>query len=205
MAVLHLGAVKPWVKSAAEEFSSQFGISNIGGWRAHGSVPNSDHPKGLALDLMTGGNKTLGDRTASYAQRNAGRLGVTYVIWYRRIWYAGTPADAWKAYTGPVPHTDHVHVSFRPTAPKGGDATVNAVNAGVTAIGSGAKSLSASVSDLSTYAAQAIVKLDSVANLAEQATKLFLPSNLVRLASGILGIAFLFTGIILIGKQIKNG
>lgn len=207
MGVLHLGAVKPWVKSAAEEVSGQFGVSNIGGWRAHGSVPNSDHPKGLALDFMTGaGGKALGDRMAAFFQSNARRLGITYVIWYRRIWFAGNPANQWKTYTGPVPHTDHVHVSFTAHAPTGDIGTAaGAAAAAAGAAISGVKNLSGSVNDISNYAAQAVVKLDSIGKLAEQATKLFLPSNLVRLVAGILGIAFLFTGIVLIGKQVKNG
>ena len=41
---------------------------------------------------------------------NARRLGVQYVIWNRRIWSSYAPT--WRAYSGPSPHTDHVHVSF---------------------------------------------------------------------------------------------
>lgn len=41
---------------------------------------------------------------------NARRLGIQYVIWNRRIWSSYAPT--WRAYSGPSPHTDHVHVSF---------------------------------------------------------------------------------------------
>lgn len=41
---------------------------------------------------------------------NARRLGVQYVIWNKRIWSSYAPT--WRAYSGPSPHTDHVHVSF---------------------------------------------------------------------------------------------
>lgn len=43
---------------------------------------------------------------------NARRLGVMHVIWNRRIWSNSSQNAAWRPYTGPVPHTDHVHVSL---------------------------------------------------------------------------------------------
>jgi hypothetical protein len=113
MALSHkytLGPVKPWVSAAAYEIGNQFDVGSVGGWRAVGSVPNSDHPKGLALDFMVYTNKGKGDAIAQYAIANAARLGITYVIWYRRIYVISE--GQWKDYHGPVPHTDHVHVSF---------------------------------------------------------------------------------------------
>lgn len=104
----HLGAVKPHVKAAAEEAGERFDYTVIGGWRAVGSVPNSDHPKGLAIDLMTF-SRSKGDATAEWFIENAQRLGVTYVIYWKRIWNA---KDGWHDYDGPSPHVDHVHVSF---------------------------------------------------------------------------------------------
>jgi hypothetical protein len=44
----------------------------------------------------------------------------------------------------------------------------------------------------------------NVGGLATQLTKLALPSNVVRAAAGGLGIIFLFTGIVIIGKQVKQ-
>jgi hypothetical protein len=114
-----LGPVKPWVSAAAYEIGDQFDVKSVGGWRAVGSVPNSDHPKGLALDFMVGltdAGKAKGDAIAQYAIANADRLGITYVIWYRRIYEISE--GNWKEYHGPVPHTDHVHVSF---SSSGGD------------------------------------------------------------------------------------
>ena len=44
--------------------------------------------------------------------KNADRLGVLYVIWYRQIWMPGT---GWRAYSGSGgpqrDHTNHVHLS----------------------------------------------------------------------------------------------
>lgn len=82
-----------------------------------------EHPKGRACDFSahssgfvdvaaTGADKDYGNRLAAYFIKNADRLGVLYVIWYRQIWL---PGSGWKAYTatgGPAAvHTNHVHLS----------------------------------------------------------------------------------------------
>ncbi|GAA2884863.1 hypothetical protein Acy02nite_18150 [Actinoplanes cyaneus] len=84
---------------------------------------SGEHPKGRACDFSanastfkdaaaTGSDKAYGDRLAAYFVKNADRLGVMYVIWYRQIW---TPSTGWRAYSasgGPsVVHTNHVHLS----------------------------------------------------------------------------------------------
>jgi hypothetical protein len=104
-----LGAVKPHVKNAANHFGPKHGIRTVYGWRPTGSVPNSDHPKGLALDFMTS-NRSVGDTLAADAIANASAWDITYVIWYRRIWTR--ESGQWAPYSGPSPHIDHVHVSF---------------------------------------------------------------------------------------------
>lgn len=116
---LNLGAVKSHVRAAAEEISARFQISNIGGWRATGSVPGSDHPKGLALDVMT---VSKGNLVANWVIANSARLSVTYIIWNRRIWKNGK----WSPYSGPSPHTDHVHISFAPGPGDGSEPIENA-------------------------------------------------------------------------------
>lgn len=125
----HLGDVKPHVKDAAQEIGDRFNLLVIGGYRAVGSVANSDHPKGLALDLMTL-SRTKGNSIAEYAIANAGRLGITYVIYWRQIW---TPDKGWHAYDGPNPHIDHVHLSF---AESGGDGGSTPDNGGDDSAGS---------------------------------------------------------------------
>jgi peptidoglycan DL-endopeptidase CwlO len=82
-----------------------------------------EHPKGRACDFSahatgfldaaaTGGDRVYGNRLAAFLVKNADRLGVMYVIWYRQIWL---PGSGWKRYTpsgGPsVVHTNHVHLS----------------------------------------------------------------------------------------------
>lgn len=104
-----LGAVKPHVEAAAYEIGPMFNITRI-----IGKVPGLfDHPKGLALDYMTS-NRSTGDALAAYAISNVNRLRITYVIWYRHIWSVARASEGWRPYVGVSPHTNHVHVSFRP-------------------------------------------------------------------------------------------
>ncbi|WDZ85453.1 coiled-coil domain-containing protein [Micromonospora cathayae] len=85
---------------------------------------SGEHPKGRACDFSaatggfknetaTGGDKDYGDRLAAWYVRNASRLGVLYVIWYRQIWHPGT---GWQRYGGSgspaADHTNHVHLSM---------------------------------------------------------------------------------------------
>jgi peptidoglycan hydrolase CwlO-like protein len=94
-----------------------FDVHSIGGWRAYGSVPGSDHPRGRALDVMTWSNRALGWRIANWAVGNRWALGVKYVIFNGRIWTRGR---SWHAYRHPsdpcncnptLRHDDHVHIS----------------------------------------------------------------------------------------------
>ena len=78
-----------------------------------------EHPKGRACDwsLQNSGfavahnadMKNYGNNLMAFLVRNADRLGIYYVIWFRKIWF---PATGWKAYSGASAHTDHVHVSL---------------------------------------------------------------------------------------------
>jgi peptidoglycan DL-endopeptidase CwlO len=88
-------------------------------YRSSGS---GEHPRGRACDfaaqksgfggVATGGDRTYGNNLAAYFIRNAGRLGVLYVIWYRQIWL---PSSGWRSYSGrgspSAEHTNHVHLS----------------------------------------------------------------------------------------------
>lgn len=127
----HLGAVKPWVQSAADYLGNLFGFTDIGGYREHGSVKNSDHPKGLALDFMTNDSRK-GNELLQYGIAHYKELGIRYLIYNRKIYQAKNgfqPED----YTGPSPHTDHVHISFEDSAPSGGTVTTPVVG-GVTGV-----------------------------------------------------------------------
>ncbi len=91
----------------------------------HRSGGSGEHPKGRACDWSanastfvdaraTGDDKAYGDRLASWFLTNADRLGILYVIWYKRIWMAST---GWRSYGGDgTPagdHYNHVHMSIQ--------------------------------------------------------------------------------------------
>jgi hypothetical protein len=106
-----LKGVAPDVASAADYWGSRYGIRTIGGL-GPGSVPGSDHPKGLALDFMInniGNGHNTGNSLANDVIKNYKAWNVKYVIWNRYIWH---PNRGWRPYHGPSAHTDHVHVSF---------------------------------------------------------------------------------------------
>lgn len=113
--------VKPWVQAAADELGPRFGISTILGYGKRDN--ETDHDDGLALDYMT----RSGGALAAYARANAARLGVTYVIWNQHIWSVARDAEDWRPMedrgSPTANHKDHVHVSFRPTAPTGSSTT----------------------------------------------------------------------------------
>ena len=109
MAAWNDGKTKPHVAKAALEISARFGILNIGGYRSGADA--QDHGLGLAIDVMT---TVKGQAVADYAQANAKRLAITYIIWNRAIWDSRNSRGK-EPYKGPSPHTDHVHISFHPS------------------------------------------------------------------------------------------
>jgi hypothetical protein len=66
------------------------GVLSIGGVRAD---PYPDHPSGRAIDIMVGGNASLGNQIAADIRSQSGRFGVSYMLWQT----AG--------------HYDHIHVT----------------------------------------------------------------------------------------------
>jgi hypothetical protein len=84
-----------------------------------------EHPKGRACDfaaaksgfggVASGSDKTYGNNLAAYFVKNVDRLGVLYVIWFKKIWMAST---GWRTYnegqgTPSTDHTNHVHLSMQ--------------------------------------------------------------------------------------------
>jgi hypothetical protein len=116
-----LGAVKPWVRAAAQEVGDKFDISTIYGVGARAEV--SDHPRGLATDFMVYQDKAKGDAVYAYVKQNWNRLAVKYIIWYQRIDEGGgfTPMEDRGGVT--ANHMDHVHVSYTDTGGSSGTNT----------------------------------------------------------------------------------
>jgi hypothetical protein len=103
-----LGRVRPHVRDAARFLSCLYDEPPLIGVAGRARV--SDHPRGLAVDLMTRGE--TGDRIADCALENQDALGVEYVIWEQRVNYG----DGWERMadrgSDTENHYDHVHVSF---------------------------------------------------------------------------------------------
>lgn len=97
--------------------------SDLGISRACSSGGRSEHKEGRAWDWGVDVNSQgeLADEvlewllaTDVHGNRHAlvRRFGIMYMIWNRRIWSANQADQGWKPYTGPNPHTNHVHFSF---------------------------------------------------------------------------------------------
>ncbi|SCL62281.1 hypothetical protein GA0070608_2612 [Micromonospora peucetia] len=115
------GCITPRTLNALKQTQAANYKRHVSCYRSGGS---GEHPKGRACDFSaatsgfkdetaTGGDKSYGDNLAAWHVRNASRLGVLYVIWYRQIWHPGT---GWRAYGGSgspaADHTNHVHLSM---------------------------------------------------------------------------------------------
>ncbi|WP_420330329.1 coiled-coil domain-containing protein [Micromonospora endolithica] len=115
------GCITPRTLNALQQTKAAGYKRYVSCYRSGGS---GEHPKGRACDFAaatggfedrtaTGGDKAYGDALAAWHVRNANRLGVLYVIWYRQIWHPGT---GWQSYGGSgspaADHTNHVHLSM---------------------------------------------------------------------------------------------
>lgn len=84
-------------------------VTSYGGVRSGGGA----HGSGRALDIMVSGS--TGDQIAAYVRANAGRLGVSEVIWEQRIWTVQRSGDGWRWMSdrgsATANHYDHVHVT----------------------------------------------------------------------------------------------
>ncbi|HEY1639633.1 MAG TPA: hypothetical protein VGG35_03000 [Streptosporangiaceae bacterium] len=109
------------MRQVRDEVDRRFGpFPAIGCYRPESS---GEHPLGRACDFMlsTGGvlpassRIQLGYSIASWAQANASRLGIMYIIYRQRIWDARMPSSGWVPMEdrGSVTanHFDHVHIS----------------------------------------------------------------------------------------------
>ncbi len=97
------------------------GINGYGGYACRPNTANTSelsvHGTGRAIDIMISGtaNSAVGDPIANYLVQNAEKIGVQYIIWNRNSWNASRSApNKLRAYGGPNPHTDHVHVELTP-------------------------------------------------------------------------------------------
>jgi len=113
-------SVTPRMAAVRDAVDRRFGpFVAIGCWR-----PGSDdHSQGRACDFMlsTGGvlpitqKVALGYEVASWAQANASRLGIEYIIYRQKIWDIRMASSGWVPMEdrGSITanHFDHVHIS----------------------------------------------------------------------------------------------
>jgi hypothetical protein len=71
----------------------------------------SIHGTGRAIDAMIHAGTREGDAIADWLVTHATDLGVQYVIWDHVQWNPSR-AEQFRPYTGPNPHTDHVHLEL---------------------------------------------------------------------------------------------
>jgi hypothetical protein len=113
--------ITPRMRQVKDAVDRRFGpFSSIGCYRPEAS---GEHPLGRACDFMlstggvmpTAGNVRRGYQIAAWAQANASRLGIMYIIYRQRIWDIRMASSGWV----PMPdrggitanHFDHVHIS----------------------------------------------------------------------------------------------
>lgn len=92
-------------------------VQHVGGYccRPDTAAPSkmSVHGTGRALDvhfpLIDGRANPAGAVLAAWLVTHAAALGVQRVIWDRVAW---SGSGRWASYTGPSPHTDHVHLEI---------------------------------------------------------------------------------------------
>jgi len=113
--------ITPRMRQVKDAIDRRFGpFSSIGCYRPGG---DGEHPLGRACDFMlsTGGvvptaaNVRRGYQIAAWAQANASRLGIMYIIYRQRLWDIRMASSGWvpMADRGSITanHFDHVHIS----------------------------------------------------------------------------------------------
>lgn len=116
------GDVKANARTVACALRNQLSGVNAVLGTGPGSIMGSDHPGGLAVDLMVGKNKAAGDAVVRCVTRHFDEFGVAYIIWRQAIKTSSKGAFTGMAdrHSTTANHFDHVHISLRPgVTPRG--------------------------------------------------------------------------------------
>lgn len=123
------GGLKSGTRKVGDFIKATFpGVTGYGGYACRPNTADhselSVHGSGRAMDIMiplVGGdaNNSRGDAIANYLIKNAEAMGIQFVIWDRNDWGASRAAPKLRAYGGPSPHTDHIHVELSPAGAAG--------------------------------------------------------------------------------------
>ncbi|CAM3741550.1 hypothetical protein GCM10009799_16530 [Nocardiopsis rhodophaea] len=107
-----------------EKFGEGKEQGGVGCYRPDGGFVVGEHPKGRACDFMVNDEGEMpsqeqidrGYDIAEFAQDNAERLGVMYIIYRQKIWDVRRSGEGWRdmADRGSITenHFDHVHISM---------------------------------------------------------------------------------------------
>ncbi|KIH97393.1 hypothetical protein LP52_19230 [Streptomonospora alba] len=107
-----------------EKFGESPSTGGVGCYRPDGGWVVGEHPKGRACDFMVDANGQMpsqeanqrGQRIADWAQKNAERLGIMYIIYRQEIWDIRRGDEGWRPMEdrGSITenHYDHVHISM---------------------------------------------------------------------------------------------
>lgn len=104
-----LGHAQPGTEHLRDAIIDRFGGSSLGVYvcrTQHGSSNLSAHGEGRAYDHAWTDQAT-GQAIADELVAHNADLGLQVVIWWHRIW---SYTKGWHAYTGPDPHTGHLHI-----------------------------------------------------------------------------------------------
>ena len=110
---------KPGVTAFAALMRARYKTGYVGTYRpCQGDT--SEHYDSRAMDWMLSVNnptqKAIANSVTAWLSAGGGvmarRFGISYIIWNHKVWKEYRDDSRWTAYTGSVPHTDHVHFSF---------------------------------------------------------------------------------------------
>jgi hypothetical protein len=114
---------RPGVTMFRDYVLATLGGRDVGIPPGGGCRPGSHHNEGRAwdwgMDAANSDEAARVDELLAWLEKpgpggepdaNLRRAGIILLIWNRMSW--STHYRAWRPYTGAVPHTDHVHVSF---------------------------------------------------------------------------------------------
>lgn len=112
------GAHTPGAESLGKVIKEKWSlVSSVGGYvcRQNTASPGTSiHGLGRAMDVMIDSTNPLGlaqgNEIRNWVINNSTQLGVQRVIWNRYSWSANK--DGWNSYSGPNPHTDHLHIEI---------------------------------------------------------------------------------------------
>jgi hypothetical protein len=110
---------KPGVTAFIAQLRKDYKVGYIGTYRPCAG-DTSEHYDSRAVDWMLSvkipAQRTIAYNVSRWMSANGGyharQYGISYMIYDHKVWKVYRPERGWAAYSGAVPHTDHIHFSF---------------------------------------------------------------------------------------------